>query len=106
MDEETRELLDAQRELFRAKFGREPRPDDPLFFDPEADEPRPLEVEKVTADIVRAMEAAGVHPRLIHAYRRTGLLVSEDNVDRLGPRELAEWRAALEEYDLLKASSN
>ncbi|MFI2747265.1 hypothetical protein ACH5BA_13310 [Kitasatospora sp. NPDC018623] len=37
-------LQDAvQRQLarFREKFGREPGPDDPLFFDPDADEPRP-----------------------------------------------------------------
>lgn len=106
MDERTREVLDAQRELFRVKFGREPGPGDPLFFDPDADEPRPLEAEGITADVVRAMEEAGIHPRLIHAYRRTGLLVSEENINRLGPRELAEWRTALEEYDDLKALSS
>lgn len=106
MDEKTRKVLDAQRGAFRAKFGREPGPGDPLFFDPDADEPRPREAEGVMAELVRAMERAGIHPRLIHACRRTGLLVSEENLDRLGPLELAEWMAALEEYDDLKALSN
>lgn len=101
-----REALDAQREAFYVKFGRKPGPHDPVFFDPEADEPRPMEAAGVTAEVVRAMEQAGIHPRLIHAYRRTGLLVSEENIDRLGPRELAEWRAALEEYDELKGLSS
>jgi hypothetical protein len=34
------------REAFRVKFGREPGPDDPVFFDPEADDPRRLGLEK------------------------------------------------------------
>jgi integrase len=106
MDEQTRELLDAQRDAFRVKFGREPGPNDPVFFDPDADEPRPIEAEAVTTAVIRAMEEAGIHPRLIYAYRRTGLLVSDENMARLAPRELAEWRAALEEYDALKARSN
>lgn len=106
MDERTREVLDAQRELFRVKFGREPGPGDPLFFDPNADEPRPMEAEGIAVEVAKAMEQAGIHPRLTHAYRRTGLLVSEENIDRLGPRERAEWMAALEEYDDLKARSN
>lgn len=106
MDEQMREVLDAQRDLFRVKFGREAGPGDPLFFDPDADEPRPIEAAGITAEVVRAMEEAGIRPRLIHAYRRTGLLVSEENIGRLGLRELAEWSAALEEYDDLKALSN
>jgi integrase len=99
IDKRTREALETQREAFRIKFGREPGPGDPLFFDPNADEPRPLEAEGVAAEVVKAMEEAGIHPRLVHAFRRTGLLVTEENIDRLGPRELAEWKAALEEYD-------
>lgn len=106
MDGRTREALDAQRVAFRVKFGREPGPDDPLFFDPDADEPRFMDAEGVAAEVVRAMEQAGIHPRLIHAYRRTGLLVSEETIDRLAARDLAEWTAALEEYDALKALSN
>ena len=31
-----------QRKLFSAKFGREPGPDDPVFFNPDAEAPEPL----------------------------------------------------------------
>jgi hypothetical protein len=46
LDERAMEILDLQLQAFRTKFGREPGPDDPVFFDPEADEPRPLDREK------------------------------------------------------------
>jgi hypothetical protein len=47
-------LLDQQLSLFRAKFGREPGPEDPVFFDPDAEEPRPLSSETWHAeDMVR-----------------------------------------------------
>jgi hypothetical protein len=36
------EAFDEQIFAFRAKFGRDPGPDDPLIFDPHADEPTPL----------------------------------------------------------------
>lgn len=100
------EILEKQREAFRAKFGREPGPDDPIFFDPEADEPRSFDDAKVSRAMVSAMEAAGTRPEIIFAYRRTGLLVSEDNYRKLTPEDRAEWRAALEEYGELKRRSN
>lgn len=33
--------LEGQRERFREKFGRDPGPEDPVFFDPDALESRP-----------------------------------------------------------------
>jgi hypothetical protein len=39
------EALEAQRAAFTAKFGREPGPHDPIFFDPDADVPRPINAE-------------------------------------------------------------
>jgi hypothetical protein len=43
---EMTEMLARQRELFREKFGRDVGPDDPIFFDPDADEPVPVPVER------------------------------------------------------------
>lgn len=34
------------------KFGREPGPDDPVFFDPEADTPVPLELTGLMDEVV------------------------------------------------------
>ena len=40
IDRETREAISKQEQLFREKFGREPGPEDPLFFDPDASTPQ------------------------------------------------------------------
>lgn len=103
---EVRQILERQRERFREKFGREPGPDDPIFFDPDEAEPRPFEFDPTDTAIVKAMEAAGIDPALIYAYRRTGLLVSQGNLHLLSDKDLAEWQAALEEYEALRARRN
>ena len=77
------EALLQQREAFIEKFGREPGPDDPVFFDPDADTPEPLDLEGYEKDLADAMVAAGIDPRLIYASRKTGLLVTEENLDKL-----------------------
>ncbi|MGH8572835.1 MAG: hypothetical protein ACREX8_09695, partial [Gammaproteobacteria bacterium] len=38
--------LEEQRKRFIAKFGREPGPNDPVFFNPDADAPEPLTSEQ------------------------------------------------------------
>jgi hypothetical protein len=105
MDEELRAVmltqLVTQLERFRRKFGRDPGPSDPVFFDSEADTPRPINLAEANAKILKAMKLAGIPARLIHAYKRTGRIVSEDNKKYLTPEELAEWAGALAEYDKL-----
>jgi ribosomal protein L18 len=38
-DKYLREAMEHQADRFRKKFGRDPGPEDPIFFDPAADEP-------------------------------------------------------------------
>ena len=92
--------VEAQLAAFRARFGREPEPDDPLFFDPDApgDTPRPLPVAGFEAAVVDAMVASGVSPSIVYAYQQTGMVVTEDNWSLLSAEELAEWDAALARY--------
>ncbi len=94
IDAEVREALDEQRRRFVEKYGREPGPDDKVFFDAP-----PL--EHFEAEMVRAMEASGVSPAVIYAYEKTGLLVSEENQHVIPDVDLAEWQAAIEEYSRL-----
>jgi hypothetical protein len=94
-----RPLLKKQIALFKKKFGREPRPDEPLFFDPAAGVPRRLQLEPVEAEIVRAMKEANIHPRLIYAFEKTGRLLSAATLKKLAKADQAEWHAALAEYD-------
>jgi hypothetical protein len=41
---------------------------------------------------------ANVSPALIYAFSKTGLVVTEENRDRLPPAEYREWKQALREY--------
>jgi hypothetical protein len=70
LDGETLEIVKDQLEAFRAKFGREPAPNDPIFFDPDADEPRPLKMdfgEAFGKKLVEAARAAGL-PKPVIAF--------------------------------------
>ena len=79
-----------QREKFIAKFGREPGPDDPIFFD--------LDEGKLRADTADAMRAAGIAPALIYAYEETGLIVTQENRNLIPDIELREFDAKVREY--------
>jgi len=102
LDSETIAMLNAQREAFRQKFGRDPGPDDPLFFDPEAPVPRPIDRTEVDEALLEALRRSGIAPSLIHAVMKTGLIISEENYERFSPEDLAAWHAALDEYDELQ----
>lgn len=82
--------LAAQREKFIAKFGREPGPDDPIFFD--------LDEDKLRDDTANAMRAAGIRPALIYAYEETGLIVTEENRRLIPENDLREFDAKVREY--------
>jgi hypothetical protein len=86
------DILEQQRQKFVEKFGREPGPDDQIFFDM----PHPEHIEHIT---VEAMKEAGFDPAIIYAYEKTGRLVTEDNQNLLSDAELDEWQAAIEEYE-------
>jgi hypothetical protein len=98
---ETRVLLQQRQDVFRAKFGRDPHPMDPLLFDPDADEPRPLDEHRVKAAMVEAMGCAGFEPAAIYAFQKTDLIATMRDAGDLEGDELAEWRAAMFEYRVL-----
>ena len=84
---------------FEAKFGRPPGPDDPVFFDPNADTPKPMNVQDATRDIAAAMVAANIAPEMIYAFQKTGLIVCEENLHLLSPADINEWNSAIAEYE-------
>src|SRR5690242_11736878 len=85
------DMLEQQRQKFIEKYGREPGPDDPVFFDMP-----PL--EHVEHEMVQAMKKAGLDPACIHAYEKTGLLVTEENLHLIPEKDLDEWDA-IREYE-------
>ena len=98
LDDNSLAVIKEQKERFVAKFGREPGPNDPIFFDPDHPTPRKLQVEPMEASVVASMRKAGIAPHLIHAYEKTGRLVSESNKHLLTEDELAEWEEAIDDY--------
>jgi|SRR5215213_675146 len=52
--------LKQQREKFKAKFGRDPGPDDPVFFDPDCDTPTPITPDQFLNLFVKAAKSAGI----------------------------------------------
>ena len=91
MSSDVSEILDEQRQKFLDKYGREPGPNDPVFFDVPPQ-------EHVEHEMVQAMKAAGFNQAFIYAFEKTGLLVTEQNQHMLSDQDLAEWQDAIEEY--------
>src|SRR5262245_44475075 len=100
-----RDALAEQRAAFRAKFGRDPGPNDPLIFDPDKDEPTPIGEARLNAEMLEAMRKAGVPPQIIYAYRKTGRLLLEGRRHLNPPEAQAEWDAAIDEYFRLEAQA-
>ena len=86
-------ILREQRRKFVERFGREPGPNDPVFFDLPP-------VEQIEFQTVRAMRKAGIDEAFIYAYEKTGgLLVTEQNQHLIPEKDLEAWQAAIEEYE-------
>jgi hypothetical protein len=52
--------LISQRQKFKAKFGREPGPNDPVFFDPACDTPTAITPEQFLNKALAATRSAGI----------------------------------------------
>jgi len=59
-----------QRKAFIEKFGREPGPGDPVFFDPDKDVPTPIGPERMHADLEKALRDSGIDPEKAEAFRK------------------------------------
>lgn len=93
--------LQAQLDAFAAKFGREPGPEDPIFFDPDCDEPvpmRPESEEKAWADLFRAAEEAGLDPAYISAWEELGYIVTETNQHLFSAHEVDAYFEAVRRF--------
>jgi hypothetical protein len=91
ISDELGEIIQEQMQKFIEKHGREPKPDERLFFDMP-----PL--EHVEHFMVEGMKQAGVDPALIYAFEKTGLLVTEVNEHLISEMERKKWDTAVLEY--------
>lgn len=72
-------VLDRQRQRFIERFGREPGPDDPVFFDQEAASPNALDEATLRAQLARPGMAKelGVEPAFLAAVLEVGYAVTD-----------------------------
>lgn len=99
---ETVELLKQQKQRFVEKFGREPGPNDPVFFDEQATTPQLRDEAAFDAEfdsVLDGAQAAGIDPAIIHACKKTRRMVTAQNMQYLTKEELNEWQAAIDEYN-------
>jgi hypothetical protein len=59
-----------QRQAFIDKFGREPRPGDPVIFDPDKDVPTPISADRLDADLEKVLRDFGINPAKAEAFRK------------------------------------
>ncbi|HLW70607.1 MAG TPA: hypothetical protein VKS22_08280 [Candidatus Binataceae bacterium] len=62
------EIARIRYEAFRERFGREPKPDDPLLFDPREDEPVPANVTDQVLQVVSAAMLSNVDADMVLGY--------------------------------------
>jgi hypothetical protein len=85
---------------FREKFGREPGPEDPIFFDSSSTspDPVPMNLSEFETQVAEAMRKANVAPQIIYAFKKTGLIVTEASRLTIPADRRAEWEAAIDDY--------
>ncbi|HEV7451600.1 MAG TPA: hypothetical protein VGO16_09495 [Pseudonocardiaceae bacterium] len=101
-DKHLREAMERQAERFREKFGRDPGPEDPIFFDPDADEPRPFDLDTATREMAEELRhagmEAGIDPSLIEAWCELGYVVTEDTRHLFSASDIAVWNEAVRRH--------
>jgi hypothetical protein len=102
MSNEMIQILEEQKQRFRQKFGRDPRPEDPVFWDESSELPTPMSIEDIHQTILAALITAGSPPEFIYAFDKTGRIVTESNMHLLTPEEYHEWVDAVEEFRRIK----
>jgi hypothetical protein len=91
------ELLRRQQDLFVEKFGREPGPEDPLFFDPDSDTPTAIDSAAFFAETRAAAAHAGVDSAYIEAWEQVGYLITEQNQHLFSAHEVEAFATALQQ---------
>jgi hypothetical protein len=102
LDNYLREMMEHQAERFRHKFGRDPSPEDPIFFDPDADEPRPFDPatasREITEELRHAGTEAGIDPALVEAWCELGYVITEDTRHLFSASDIAAWNEAVRRH--------
>src|SRR5262245_52705467 len=100
------EALRHQLDAFRKKFGRDPGPNDPVLFDPDADVPTPMSLADYDDEVLAAMNKANLPPEYAYAFKKTGLLGIAADKSSWPPENIKEWNDAVDEYRAIQEAAN
>jgi hypothetical protein len=92
------DAIRAQYRRFEEKFGRPPGPDDPIFFNPDSDEPTPLSLLDAERESTALLEAAGIHPAWVYANQHTGGLLPRPDGTFVEDANTRDWNQAVDRY--------
>ena len=70
-----------------------------MFFDPDADEPRPGDPNALKSRSIKAMRTAVLPERFVYAYEQTGVLVTVENEALHDPVDVAAWYRDVARHD-------
>jgi hypothetical protein len=94
------DVMEQAAQRFRAKFGREMGPDDPVLFDPDADEPVPIDEQKMVAEVREQAERMADPVMRAHmlAFAEGGYMVTEMNQHTFSAHEVEAYLDAVARY--------
>jgi hypothetical protein len=72
-------------------------------FQPDANMPKVISEEVIHHELTSAAVKAGIDPAIIFAMNKTGMILVGGKEDHWSEKDLAEWEAAIEEYDFLNS---
>jgi hypothetical protein len=90
--------LSAQVRAFEEKFGRPPGPHDPIFFDPHADDPRPISATDLERATTGMLEMSGICGAWIYAYQHTDGLLPLPDGGFNSAADQREWDEHIQRY--------
>ena len=70
---------------------------------PDADTSNVISEEVIHRELISAAVKAGIDPGIIYAMNKTGMILVGGKEDHWSESDLAEWDAAIEEYDSLNS---
>ena len=89
------DLLNTQVAIFKRHFERKPTEEDPVFLMKYLYSDEDVEQQKVSA-----MESAKVDPAIIYAYKKTGHILTENELDNYTEQTIDAWNAAIDEFSV------
>jgi hypothetical protein len=95
-------LAEEQKARFLARFKRDFTSRDPLFFDPDSDEPILIHREKLSPELLAAFEQASIQGAMLYAQAKVGFFLSPMNYIVATDEDQELWEGALREFAYLK----